>query len=577
MSTTSTRIPLIRTGQALQSLRDSGHSLPTALGEPIDNSIEAGANVIHVRLDDAPGHRGKRHVHRIAIADDGSGMDQKTLHQYLVLGFSTRYMRTDTIGKYGVGAKLAALNFACRFDVWSRQSSSDPWLHVYFDLKEALDSEGAGEEVGVESPRAKAIPEDLQDLLPTGSGTLVVWSKVDRLEEGRLASSFDLLRVEVERELARIFRYFINGGIKLLVNGRELLAHDPLFIMKNSWAEEVMTKALARGQSAEGQKKLPKHFPATVILNDEPITIGEHSAKVTVTLYPKEVIRKRGQGGDTLAKDLRIPENQGCISFVRLNREVSYTNVPRIFGRSVDEPDRFIGIQVAFDPNLDAFFGVRNVKRGVEPHGELREQLSKLLKRYLKTARDMIEDIWGAAAKEDESNHGEHTAVTTAAKSADRVMPKGRAKGPASAKDEARILDDLATDVVGDDPGAKKKYLEKIEDVPFVLESVDWPGTNFIDVKHLAGKVIIRLNTRHRFYREMWEPMKEIATRGAGSVTVEEAVKASKRTIEALELLVIAFGKAQSMDENPDERYLDLTTYWGQFLDTLMGRIKGLI
>ncbi|MEQ1858867.1 MAG: ATP-binding protein [Chthoniobacteraceae bacterium] len=577
MSTASTRIPLIRTGQALQSLRDSGHSLPTALGEPIDNSIEAGANIIHVRLDDTPGQRGKRHVHRIAIADDGSGMDRQTLHQYLVLGFSTRYMRTDTIGKYGVGAKLAALNFACRFDVWSRQSPSEPWLHVYFDLTEALEAEKAGQEVGVESPVAEAVPEDLQDLLPTESGTLVVWSKVDRLEEGRLAPSFDLLRVEVERELSRIFRYFINGGIKLLVNGRELLAHDPLFLMENTWADEVMTKALARELEDDARQKRRRHFAATVILNDEPIKIGDSNAKVTVTLYPKEVIRKRGQGGDALAKDLRIPDNQGCISFIRLNREVSYTNVPRIFGRSVDDPDRFIGIQVAFDPTLDAFFGVRNVKRGVEPHGELREQLSKLLKRYLKTARDMIEDIWGAAAKEDETNHGEHTAVTAAAKNADRMMPKGRAKGPASAEGEARILDDLATDVVGNDEEAKKKYIEKIRDLPFVLESVDWPGTNFIDIKHLAKMVIIRLNTRHRFYREMWEPTKEIATRGAGGITVEEAVKASRRTIEALELLVIAFGKAQSMDENPDERYSDLTPYWGQFLDTLMGRIKGLI
>ena len=52
-------------------------------------------------------------------------------------------------------------------------------------------------------------------------------------------------------------------------------------------------------------------------------------------------------GGDKLAHNLRVPENEGCLSFVRLNREVSYTTVPRIFGRAVSDKDRFIGIEVA--------------------------------------------------------------------------------------------------------------------------------------------------------------------------------------------------------------------------------------
>ena len=50
-------------------------------------------------------------------------------------------MRRDTIGKYGVGAKLAALNFAERIDVWSRTDEESEWLHVSFDLKAALDLE----------------------------------------------------------------------------------------------------------------------------------------------------------------------------------------------------------------------------------------------------------------------------------------------------------------------------------------------------------------------------------------------------------------------------------------------------
>src|SRR5436190_11877181 len=290
-TTPNGRIPVIKTGQALESLRDSGHSLPTALGEPIDNSIEAKANTIHIRLDDGPNLKGKRHVHRIAISDDGQGMSAETLQRYLVLGFSTRYMSVDTIGKYGVGAKLAALNIGRRIDVWSRQDSESPWLHTHFDLDEAITEENSGTEAGIDPPNETPVPPELAGMLPDGTGTLVVWSKVDRLEEGRLAPNFDQLRLEVEKELSRIFRFFISGGIKMSVNGTYLIAHDPLMLMENSWADHWLTKASAAGKDGR------QHFAAETVA-EEVIEIGGQKAVLIITLYPKEVLRKRGLGGD---------------------------------------------------------------------------------------------------------------------------------------------------------------------------------------------------------------------------------------------------------------------------------------
>src|SRR5262245_53622005 len=120
MSTIHTeRIPVMSTGQALLSLRSAGYSLPAAIGEVIDNSLEAEANEIGIRLDEAEVN-GKKRVHRLAFSDDGTGMDPNILQHYLQIGFSTRFMHTDTIGKFGVGAKLAALNYGTRIDVWSR-------------------------------------------------------------------------------------------------------------------------------------------------------------------------------------------------------------------------------------------------------------------------------------------------------------------------------------------------------------------------------------------------------------------------------------------------------------------------
>ncbi len=544
--------------------------MPTAVGEPIDNSVEAGAHNIWVRLDEAKDVRGKPHVHRIIIADDGRGMDLDTLHHYLVLGFSSRYMRKDTIGKYGVGAKLAALNFGKRIDVWSRTNGSEPWMHVYFDLAEALEAEENGEEVGVESPKAVSVPDHIRDLLPEGSGTIVEWSEVDRLEEGRLAKDFNELRLELERELSRLFRYFITGGIKIYVNGKTLMAYDPLMLMENTWNDFVLSKD-ARGKGGKGTGG---HFAATEIGSEE-LKIGGSTATLTVTLYPKEVIRKRGSGGDALARELRVADNQGALSFVRREREVSYTNVPRIFPSSVRDPDRFIGIEVKFNPDLDDYFGVRNVKRGVEPHGELRQLIREALQKHVPTARKLIDEQWGAASRDDQEHAGEHASVVEAVKEIDILMPQSRAETDKSPEAVIGRLEVLAADVgvKGDELPA---FIEKRKDLPVIVESVDFPGTMFITTEHVGGKVIIRVNTRHKFYRELWEPIKEIANRDPSTITGEEAAQTANRTIEALTLLIIAYATAESMHRNPVEQYEDLLNHWGQFLSTMLGKIKGV-
>lgn len=559
------RIPPVQTGQALLSLRDSGFSLPTALAEVIDNSIEAKARTVKVELREDT-RDGKKRVHEIAIADDGEGMDLDLLHHYPVVGFSSRYMSTTTIGKYGVGAKLAALNFGKRLDVWSRSSVDEPWMHVYFDLEEALEAEksGAGYD-GIEEPSEDPVPEDLRDLLPEGTGTLVLWSKVDRLEEGRMAPDYNALVQDVVKDLSRVFREFIGAGTRIEVNNKPLLPHDPLLRMEDTWADHVLSKL------HEKDGKL-RHFPAETIW-EEPIRIGGSTATIKITLYPPEVTRKRHMGGDNLAKELRVPDNEGAISFMRRDREIAYTNVPRIFPRGVTAPDRFIGIEVSFNPELDAYFGVRNVKRGVEPHGELRDKLRDVLKKYLPQARKKLDERWGLEARREREHTGEHGAILEAVADVDRILP-GSHLPPAPEQDLVKELKDLAKDTGHDNSEEElKSYVDRMKELPFVLQSVEYPGKQFIDVRLLGNKVIIRLNTRHRFYREMWQPLREISEMDAGAVSGDDAVKAARRAVEGLTLMVVAYGKALSMTSKPDE-YDDLTDDWGRFIDTLMGKIK---
>jgi hypothetical protein len=594
-ATTAQAVPAILSGHALRSLRESGYTLPAALGEVIDNAIEADANQIDVYFEETPEGKRKAHISRLAVADDGTGMGEDEqgrdiLHHYLQLGYSTRYMSTTTIGKFGVGAKLGALSFARRVDVWSRTDGDSEWRHAHFDLDEAIEAEERSEVVLIGEPDTDSVPEELEFLLPEGSGTLVLWSKVDRLEHGRWAEDANTLRVEVEKELSRIFRYFINGGIEIRVNEQELLAHDPLMLMERTWADKVLSdeaRKTAQKEAKEAEERGEKskkakpqsHFKATV-LGRAKLKIGGHTAELTATLYPSEVTRRRGMGRDTLAQKLRVPDNRGKISFVRLNREINYTTVPYAFKKAVSDPDRFIGIQVAFGPELDEYFGVRNVKRGVEPHGELRNQMKEKLSGYVDEAHAEIEDRWGKAARDIQETQGEHRDVVDAVDRANKRLPKSRAKDDEPRPDaKQQALEDLATDVgKGEDkPEEREEYIEGIRDKPIIVESVDYPGQSFIDIQHVAGQVLVRVNTRHRFYRELYQPIKAISEQDPGTVSGVDAVKTARRTREALTLLLMAYGKAESMNENPRAAYGELRNYWGTFCDSLMEDVKEVI
>ena len=118
------------------------------------------------------------------------GLD--VLHHYPQIGYSTRYMSNATIGKYGVGAKLAALNYSERLDVWSRTATDQPWLHVYFDLHEVEAAATKGENTGIELPREQPSPTRTRRFCCLREPDTRRLAKVDRLEEGRHAQGCQL-------------------------------------------------------------------------------------------------------------------------------------------------------------------------------------------------------------------------------------------------------------------------------------------------------------------------------------------------------------------------------------------------
>jgi hypothetical protein len=362
-------VELIATDTALLSLRSSGHDYCSAVGEVIDNSLQANANNIRCRIFTEKKAIGKNKratevVDRVAVGDDGDGMDRQTLHNALKLGYSTRYDNRKGMGRFGVGAKMGGISQAKRIDLYSRQSVNDPWLHTYIDLDEIK----AGEMKFIPNPEEAEIPEDCKDLI-NQQGTLVIWSKTDRLEEteaggGRRA---DTVKTDLVHYIARTFRKFIDSGINIELDGTKVYAHDPLFLMTSTWFHQ-------NGQldpTAEINVNEGFDFPIPHDL------IQNSRVEVILTLLPEAFHRVRGAGVHAFAKSHRIDENEG-ISILRADREIFHGYLrgvqPSLDGREID---RFIGKESQFEPALDECFQVRNVKKGAEHIDRLRDKFVK--------------------------------------------------------------------------------------------------------------------------------------------------------------------------------------------------------
>ncbi|MEH2166674.1 MAG: ATP-binding protein [Nostoc sp.] len=564
---------LIQVDKALESMRDSGFDLATAGGEVIDNSIEAKAQFIRIHTVEGTvanevtttaksKTKFSKAIKAIAFADDGIGIPYDTLPHVLTLGFSTRYNQRDGLGRFGVGMKLAAISQARRIDIYTQPLGSNQISHAYLDL----DLVASGQQVYIQADILDAYPPEYSDLMQHPkkgtafeSGTLVIWSKVDRLTEGgKYGSSLDERRIGFIKFLARAYRKFIDQGLYIEINQSRITLHDPLFLLENP----RVTQNFGRDLRAE------------IIQETKPeeISIDGHEVKVTVTLYPKEFRKKRGPGGrehrDERFEGLNIPDNQGRVSLLRNGREIYYDIIPRLFPRRIDnnDPYRFIGVEVSFPAALDEYLQVRHVKRGAEPVSKLREELRKFLERPINKAFKDIQALWVNTETQEQNVSDAHDSAHAAVKQAEQTSPQGKGGMNINPETANQIVNNLLNDIgvnPDTDPEKAEEVKQKIHDLPITIFDSGWSGKELFEIAHLNGKAIITYNHRHPFFREIYDPIKELAGQAPTEISSEDAIRLARKVEVALDALFMAYAKAENMHSDPDSVYDDLRSYWG--------------
>jgi hypothetical protein len=358
---------IVPTSLAVKAMRDNGYkNAAYAIAELMDNSIQAGATDVQLLCADRESHgeqRTRKRLHEVAVLDNGCGMDADTLQIALQFGNGTHLAAEQQkgMGRFGMGLPSASISQCQSVDVWSWKDGVENALHSFIDLP-AINT---GKMRYLPEPQRKSVPDVWltaagEDAFGT-SGTLVVWSDVDRV----LWRTSKALIDNSEELIGRMYRYWINDSrvsIALksflydepgkLLQERFAKPNDPLYLMSNtSTPAPFDTKPMFQPYPAAGE-------------NVVPITVGfrgeEHTVTVKFSIATEEA---RDSAGGQQTGSLPFGQHAGRnlgVSVVRAGRELE---LDPAWTTTYEPRERWWGVEISFEPGLDELFGVSNNKQ----------------------------------------------------------------------------------------------------------------------------------------------------------------------------------------------------------------------
>ncbi len=360
--------------QLMESMRAVGYSLETAIADIIDNSITAGANWVDVRFTTIP-------EPRIAIVDNGSGMDHPTLSLAMKLaGRPPSLVRQPyDLGRFGLGLKTASLSQARSLTVATRQGQA--LQAVRWDLDHLATTSKWSLQV-LDDTEVRSLPW-IECLDPHESGTLVLWEKLDQLHSAPelVESELDELMNRVRDHLGLVFHRFTESTMPPLTK--------PLTLHINNAPVPQIDPFLTHHR---GTREGPQ----------EHINVGD--AKVTVRPYTLPYISKlsaRDRQVALIAGPMR--DSQGFYIY-RAGRLVLWGTWFRIIPR--DELGKLARVQVDMPNTLDHLWALDIKKSSASPPREVRRRLAQIADRIVGPSRrvhkyrgrridtDKVERVW---------------------------------------------------------------------------------------------------------------------------------------------------------------------------------------
>lgn len=487
---------IVAVDKFIQATRDSGYKgTASAVAELIDNSLQAGANIIKLSIE-ASDEDGQYPI-ILSVIDNGSGMDLQTLRTALRFGGSTRFNRREGLGRYGMGLPNSSLSQAQRVTVHTWRSSDGPFLCSYLDLDEIA----SGELLKVPLPRGVGKPGFINGY---ASGTAVTWSRCDRLDNRRIST----LARKLQLSLGLRFRHFLWNGVTITVNGDLVQPIDPLFLHP---------QALFKGAT--------KH---TTFEREIAVNPGDPSATGVVRVTFSELpVAEWSRLSNHEKRERGIAKGAG-VSIVRGGREVDYGWF-FLGGKRRENYDDWWRCEIQFDPVLDEAFGITHTKQQIRPRPHLIDALTG--------------DMESTARALNSRARKAHFSVKIAERfssSEARANEKDDLLRPLPLKPRYRdklILDSLKKELTLPPQMEREKDLG----VEYRIVQKALSDTCFFNYARAEGKLVLVLNPDHPFYKLVYRPLLES----------EDQRDLALRT--GVDLLLLAAARAEALIDGKDE------------------------
>lgn len=238
----------------VEGLRDTGYNFNTAVADIIDNSIAANATKVDILIDMNP--LGEITVY---VADNGDGMDMDGLVNAMTYGSKVR-ANLGSLGKFGLGLKTASTAFCRCLSVISR-GDDGTIRKVQWDL----DYVAQVHEWKLKKPVINLDEEDLlESTAGEGTGTLVIWEKVDRLlknysNKGNAKNALKKKINDLMFHIAMVYQRFLDdkdlraANVSISVNGINIEPWDPFAVteeLTEMLAEDTVTVDMPDGTTS---------------------------------------------------------------------------------------------------------------------------------------------------------------------------------------------------------------------------------------------------------------------------------------------------------------------------------------
>lgn len=516
-------------GAFIRGIRDLGYkSTATALDELIDNAIQAEASNIDVIFgyDDSPAK-----PTRLAVIDDGHGMDPDMIRLSVVWGGTHRENDRTGIGRYGYGLPSACVSQGRCFTVYSRIQGEE-WHAVTLDLDAISRNDSAyvrNGKIVVPEAAPQSLPEWVASHIDTNyedgllHGTVVVVETLDKVTW----KTTDGLERNLLQHFGVVYRNFLRE-VSIFVNEKQVEVVDPLFLTPG-----------ARFYDDPNGVRAEALDPLYVDVKEKPSGKVLGQLKVRFSYMPPAF--QRTPDGSKMNGRFPIMKEHNGILVLRDGRQIDIVTGSKIPWTTIQNPDWNWKVEIDFPPTLDEEFSMTTSKQQIG----LSERIWEILRengvynaiQSMRHRRDVDNAAYKKAREAEKARRASEEAMANIAKYQTHKPGGDPVKRQQESEENLKHEVDRRAKESGLSPQLVERELQaEIKGKPYLVQEERLPGAPFYRMVQRGGQKVLYLNQAHRFYTDVYG-----------------GPESTPRLHAALELLLFVLGECE-IDANDDRR-----------------------